>query len=73
MKAFQHLWHYVANLFLEREIFQTKVVEKIKTHILWPVTFFFQKSYLLCDNVETSGGAREDSDNMAHTRCMLDT
>jgi hypothetical protein len=32
-------------------MFQTKVVEKIKTHILCSVTFF-QKSCLLWDNVE---------------------
>jgi len=31
--------------------FQTKVVEKIKTHILCSVTFF-QKSYRLWENVE---------------------
>ena len=28
--------------FLEREIFQTKVVDKIKTHILCSVIFFFE-------------------------------
>jgi hypothetical protein len=33
---------YVAQFFLEWETFQTKVVEKIKTHILWSVTFFFE-------------------------------
>jgi hypothetical protein len=26
--------------FLEREMFQTKVVEKVETHILYSVTFF---------------------------------
>jgi hypothetical protein len=31
---------YVAELFLEWEMFQTKVVEKIKTHILCSITFF---------------------------------
>ena len=29
--------------FLELEVFQTKVVEKIKTHILGSITFFFSK------------------------------
>jgi len=31
---------YVAQFFLEREMFQSNVVEKIKTHILCSVTFF---------------------------------
>ena len=32
---------YLAQFFLEWEMFQTQVVEKIKTHILCSVTFFF--------------------------------
>jgi beta-galactosidase GanA len=35
-----HLWQYQAEFFLEFEMFQTKVVEKIKTHILCSITFF---------------------------------
>ena len=31
---------YLSQLFLEREKFRTKVVEKIKTHILGSVIFF---------------------------------
>jgi len=31
---------YLTHFFLEREMFLTKVVEKIKTHILHSVTFF---------------------------------
>ena len=34
MKTYVHLWSYVAQFFLEWEIFQTEVVEKIQTHIL---------------------------------------
>jgi len=33
-------WSYLAQFFLEWEMFQTKVVQKIKTHILCSVTFF---------------------------------
>jgi hypothetical protein len=33
---------YLAQFFLEREMFQTKVVEKIKTHILGSVNFIFE-------------------------------
>ena len=51
MKTFRHLWQYLAD-FLEWEMFQTKVVEKIKIHILCSITFFFRKSRRLWDNVE---------------------
>ena len=35
-----HFWSYLAQFFLEWEMFHTKVVQKIKTHILCSVTFF---------------------------------
>ena len=34
-----HLWLYLADIILDWEIFQTKVVEKIKTLIFCSVTF----------------------------------
>jgi hypothetical protein len=71
MKTFSHLQQYLPDFFLEWEIFQIKVVEKLKTHILRSVAFF-RKSCRLWDNVEKYGGAREAvNDNMA-ARCMLD-
>ena len=36
-----HFWSYFSEFYLEREMFQTKVVEKIKTHILCSVTLVF--------------------------------
>jgi len=33
MKTYVHLW-YLAEFFLEWEMFQTKLLEQIKTHIL---------------------------------------
>jgi hypothetical protein len=36
-------WSYLAQCFLWWEMFQTEVVEKIKTHILGSVTFFSEK------------------------------
>ena len=45
-----HLWSNLAHIFLEWEMFGTKVVEKIKTHNLCPVPFP-PKSYRLWDNV----------------------
>jgi len=54
-------------------MFQTKVVEKIKTKILC-TTFFFFKSCHLCDNVEKYGTASQaTNDNMAHELCVSDT
>jgi len=53
-------------------MFQPKVVEKIKTHILCSMTFF-RKSCCLWDNVEKycrAGQATDD--NMAHVFYMLD-
>jgi hypothetical protein len=35
MKTYVHLWYYLAEFFLEWEMFQTEVVERIKTHILF--------------------------------------
>jgi hypothetical protein len=41
LHEYQHtFWTYPAQLFLEWEKFQTKVLEKIKTRILCPVTVF---------------------------------
>ena len=39
-EGFPHVWKYLAELFLQWEMFQTKVVDKIKTHILCSVTCF---------------------------------
>ena len=40
MKTFSHLWQYLAEFFVEWEIFHIKVVDKIKIHILCSVAFF---------------------------------
>ena len=46
-----HFWSYLAQFFLVSEMFQTKVVQKIKTHILCSVTFS-RKSCHLWDKAE---------------------
>jgi hypothetical protein len=51
MKTNINFLSYLAHFFSEWEMFQTKVVEKIETHILWSETFFL-KSCRLWDNVE---------------------
>jgi len=40
MKTNIHFLSYLGHFFLELEMFQTKVLEKIETHILFSVTFF---------------------------------
>jgi hypothetical protein len=40
MKMFSHLWQYLIDIFLEWEMFQIKIVEKTKTHVLRSVTFY---------------------------------
>jgi hypothetical protein len=62
---------YVAQ-FLEWEVFQTKFVEEIKTHILCSVAWF-RKPDLLSDNVEIYGRVGQGKDdNMVHSHSMLD-
>jgi len=54
-------------------MFQTKVVEKIKTHILCSVTLF-RKSCRLWDDMEKYGRAGQATvDRVAHAHCMLHT
>ena len=40
MKSNINFLSYLAPFFIGREMFQTKLVKKIKTHIFSPVTFF---------------------------------
>ena len=61
MKTQVHLWKYLAQFFLEWEIFHSEVVEKMNTHILCSITCF-RKSCRLWDNVEKFGTAREATD-----------
>jgi hypothetical protein len=62
MKTCVHVWQYFAQFFLEWEMFQIKVIEKIKTHILCSITFF-RKPCRLWDNVEKYGTARQATDD----------
>ena len=60
MKICLHLWQYLAEFFLEWKMFQTIVVEKIKTQVLYSVTFFSpRKSFRLWDSVEKYARARK--------------
>ena len=71
-----HFWLYLAQFFLEWEMFQTKVVGKLKTHFVFsnPPPLCFRKSCRLWDNVKKycrEGQATDD--NTAHAHCMLGT
>ena len=46
-----HFWSYLTEFFLEWGMFQTKFVDKIKTHFVFTSFFFFRKSCRLWDNV----------------------
>jgi hypothetical protein len=56
--------------------FLDRVLDKIKTHILYSITFFiyffiFRKSCRLWDNVEKYGKDRQATDDItAHVHCM---
>ena len=61
--TYVHFWPCLGHFALEWEMFRTKVVEKIKTHILCSVTHF-RKSRCLWDNVEKycrAGQATDDN------------
>jgi hypothetical protein len=63
METYLHLWQYLSRFFLEWGMFQTKAVEKIKTHILCSIPFFPKIAYRLWDNVENYGTARHSTDD----------
>jgi len=52
-------------------MFQTRVVDEIKTHVLCSITFFFQScadyEIMWKNNVEQG----DTEDNMAHAHCIL--
>jgi len=50
-----------------------KVVQKIKTHVLCLVTFFFSENRAIYEIMWKNIVVRWDThDNMAHAHCMLD-
>ena len=75
MNIIMHFWLYLAQFFLEWKMFQSEVVEKIWTHILCSITFFFFRSSCFSwANVEEYCRARQATDNsMAHVHCIMNT
>ena len=65
MEIYVNLWYYLAEFFFEWKMFHAEVVEKIKTHISCPISFFFLgggESCHLWDNVEKCGRAGQAAD-----------
>ena len=63
---------YLAQFFLEWEMFRTEVVEEFETHFVFKSVF--RKSCRLWDKVEKYCRAGlATGDNMAHVHCILDT
>jgi len=70
MKTSVHVWQNLAKLFLEWEMFQTKFVEKYKTHIL-SLVYFSRKPYLVWDNVEIYGRTDQATDDNIYVSWAL--
>ena len=69
MKTSIHMWSHVAEFFLERHMFQIKLVEKLKIHISYSI--FFRKSRRLWDEVQKYCTAEQATDD-AHAHYVLD-
>ena len=73
MKTFSHLWQYLAKFFLKWEMLQTKVVEKIRTHVLRSVTFSENRAVreIMPKNM-VEPERPQMRHKMSHTSCVLD-
>jgi hypothetical protein len=70
MKNNTHFLSYLIHFFLEWKVFQRKVAEKIKAHILWLVTFL-RNSCRLWESVDKyCRPAQATDDNMEHAHCV---
>jgi hypothetical protein len=72
MKTNTHFWSYLTHFFLEWEMFRTKLIGEIKTHVLCSINFF-SKSCFLWDNVEKYRESQTDRRwpyNAAHAHCV---
>jgi len=72
MKTNIQFWSYLAQFFPEWEMFQTKVVEKLKTSILCSVTFF-SKIVPFMNNMNKYRAGQATHNDMAHAYNVLGT
>ena len=76
MKTETHFLSYLAHFFVERKMFQTKVLEKIKTHfVINKLSSFFSlenhAAYeIMCKMYCREGQAADD--NTTHAHCISD-
>ena len=73
MKAYVYLWHSLARFFLECVMFQTKIVEKIRTNTSFSVFFFSTEKRVF---MEKYSAARQATDynkirRMAFACCII--
>jgi hypothetical protein len=72
MKTNIHFWTCLTQFFLEWEMFQTNILEKTETHLMF--SDFFQKPCHLWDDVEKQCRVEQATDDsVVHAHCMLDT
>ena len=71
MKTYAHLWYRLAELFLEWQMFHTKLLEKTKTQ-LYVQYFSISKIFPLWDNVQNRRGHIWQY-NMEHALCFPGT
>jgi len=73
MKNNIYFLSYLAQFFLEGEMFQTKFAQKIKTHILCSITFFPPENHVVYEIMWKKYCTAEQAtyDNVAHAHCML--
>ena len=71
MTTFSHLWQYLAELFLEWEMFQIEVVDKIEIYILSSVIFSENRTVYEMMSKNNEGASEVADDNMA-AHFMLD-
>jgi hypothetical protein len=62
METYIHLYYYLAEFFLEREMFQINALEKIWPHIICSIRFSRESCHLI-NNVEKYGRARQATDD----------
>jgi len=75
MQTDTHFLSYLAQLFLELEMFQLKCIEEIKPRVLFSVTFFSPKivPFFRCNVEKYFRPWQTTYKNTAHAYCMLDT
>jgi hypothetical protein len=67
------IYDFISQFFLEWQTLQTKVADKVETHILCSVRVFFFFSFyeIMCKRSCTAWQATDDI--MTHAHCILDT